>query len=171
MRWGSCITTHDVILCACNRVLFIYMVSHVCLCLCWCWQLSVRFIVHWGHGVPQPVSAGWAYGGLGWRCRQTVGNPEPKLGHICSIGRRQGQPLYCPHSEGPGQWPTPDACLFSTQLNAVFWDFEFVHKHPNINARSCFQSVPKSIFAGPFCYYMSWNFELCIIKSLREMVI
>lgn len=56
----------------------------------------------------------------------------PNLG-ICSIGRRQGQPLYRPHSEDPGQRPPPDAsfCSHSAlrhfEINlAVIW-FQMVH--------------------------------------------
>ncbi len=98
--------------------------------------------VHSADGLPyctlwsQPaetVSAGWAYGSLGRWCKQTVGNPGSKLGHICSIGRRQGQPLYRPHSKDPGQRPPPDACFCSHsalrhfEINlAVIW-FKMVH--------------------------------------------
>lgn len=41
-------------------------------------------------------SSGKAYGGLGCWCRQTVDSPMSKVGHNCSIGRRQRTPILTP---------------------------------------------------------------------------
>ncbi len=111
------------------------MSVYVCILMLWpC--------VHSADGLPyctlgsQPAGDGVSWVGI-WKSWPLVqadcGQPWVQLGHICSIGRRQGQPLYRPHSKDPGQRPPPDACFCSHsalrhfEINlAVIW-FKMVH--------------------------------------------